>query len=156
MSWAPDQPRPGFWMVRCCKRCPPVAARISWEQTIIDPVSDEPMVRSPFLVGHIGLELSDWRDVWRLVEYCEASPEQRREMASPPLSARPPRFNRSPGLMAAPMPIWQRQRARRITGVEYATELEWLSWAAQNAPTHHDFLFRRPVNPATAQVPRFT
>jgi len=113
------------------------------------------MDRSPVLTARIGLEFSDWRDVWRLLEYCEASPEQRREMESPPVSARTPRFGRRPGLMAAPMPIWQRQRARQITVDEYAAELEWLRWAQKNAPQHHDFLFRRPVNPATAQVPRF-
>jgi len=155
MTWAPDQPRTGYWMVRCCKRCPPVAASIQWVQTTEDPHSGEQMDRSPILTGRIGLEISDWRDVWRFLEYCEASPEQQRVMESPPVSTRAPRFGRSPSLMAAPMPKWQQQRARRITVDEYLLEIKWLRWAQKNAPTHHDFLFRRPVNPATAQVPRF-
>lgn len=155
MTWRPDQPCEGFWMLKCCRLCPFVAARIWLAHTVADPVSGEPMQRSPFLAAQIGLDIVDWRRVWECVEYLESPPGQRHQLATPPLSTRMPRSGRAPALTYAPMPKWQWDRARRITEAQYAAEVEWLSWASRNAPTHCDFTYRKPVARAAAPIPRF-
>lgn len=155
MTWYPDQPRVGYWMVRVARNCPFVAARIWWEQTTTDPVSGEPMDRSPFLAAQIGLNIVRWQDVWSLVEFVESSSEQQDALVNPPLSDRAPRNGRARALKWAPLSKWKQQRAMRITEAQYEAELRWHEWAARNAPSHPDFNFRHPVDLRAAPVPRF-
>jgi hypothetical protein len=142
-------------MVRVGRLCPFVAARIWLAHTTADPVSGEPMQRSPFLAAQIGLDIVDWREVWAMLEFCEASQMQRHGMVNPPQSDRAPRNGRQPALQWAPLAKWKQERARRITPAEYAAEISWLSWAQRNRPDHPDFNFRRPVDLRAAPVPRF-
>jgi hypothetical protein len=144
----------GFWMVRVVRGGPFVASRI-W-LCDHEPGEPENIMDRPYWQGQIGLDLTSPLKIWTMLEYVEASPEQQRAFASPPLSERAPRGGRSPAFTYAPMPLWQQSRARRITLEEYLTELAWLAWAKRNAPDHPDFTYRRPVNPRTAPVPRFT
>ena len=155
MTWHPQQPRPGYWMVRCCRFCPLVAARIWRAHTTEDPVSGEPMDRSPHIAARIGLDFVDWRELWLMLEFCEASPEQRRGLIDPPEVERAPRNGRKPALQWAPLAKWKQERARRITPAQYAAEVAWLKWASCNAPTHPDFNWRRPVDLRAAPIPRF-
>jgi len=142
-------------MVKVRRNCPFVAARIYWEQCKVDPVSGEPMQRSAFLVGQIGLDIVSIADVWAIVEFCEASPEQQATLANPPLSARIPRGNRAPAFVTAPMSKWRQTRARRITQQEYEAEILWYVWAKNNKPDHPEYTYRRPLDLKTAPVPRF-
>jgi hypothetical protein len=48
-------------MIRCCRRCPEVAARIWFCQ--VEPGTDNP-VDQPYLQGQIGLGLVPPTDVW--------------------------------------------------------------------------------------------
>jgi hypothetical protein len=155
VTWEADEPRVGHWSVRVVRNGPYVAARIYWAHTKIDPVSSEPMQRSPFLAAQIGLDIVRVADVWTLVEFLESSPEQKEALGNPPLSDRVPRNGRAPAFKTAPLPLWRRERARRITRAEYAAEILWLTWAAKNAPTHCDFTYRRPLDRKTVPVPRF-
>jgi hypothetical protein len=146
--------RPGQWMVRVVRGGPMVCARI-WACNH-DPNEPTNVMDRPYWQGQIGLDLVPPETIWTMLEFCEATPDKKKLLASPPLSERLPRNNRAPAFKTAPMPKWQQVRARRITLVEYLAELEWQSWAKINAPTHHDFTYRRPLDLRTAQVPRFT
>ncbi|HEX5320603.1 MAG TPA: hypothetical protein VFW46_15675 [Stellaceae bacterium] len=145
--------RPGHWMVRCCRDCPEVAARI-W---LCDHEPGEPdnPVDQPYLQGQIGLDLSDPAEIWAMLEFCEASPEEQRLLAEPPLSDRVPRHGRRAAFVTAPMAKWKQQRARRITAAEYAHEIAWLRWAGRNATNHPRLHYRQPVNPAALPIPQF-
>lgn len=155
MTWKADQPRPGFWMIRVARNRPFVAARIWLAHTTTDPVSGEPMDRSPFLAAQIGLDIVGWREVWHCVEFCEASPEQQAALVNPPLSVRSPRNGRAAAFTTAPMAKWRQERAHRITLEQYLVETEWLAWASKNNPTHPDFLYRRPVDLRATPIPKF-
>lgn len=113
------------------------------------------MERSPFLAAQIGLDDADWRRVWELVEYCESSPEQQAALVNPPLSDRTPRNGRAPALQWAPLAKWKRERARRITEMQYQREVDWLSWAARNKPDHPDFNWRKPLDLKAAPIPKW-
>jgi hypothetical protein len=155
LTWIADQPRVGHWSVRVVRNGPYVASRIYWEQCKVDPVSGEPMQRSAFLVGQIGLDIVRIADVWTLVEFLESSPEQKAALANPPLSSRVPRGNRAPAFQTAPLPLWRQSRARRITQAEYEQEVVWLTWAARNNPSHPEYNWRKPLDRKTATIPRF-
>lgn len=155
MTWEAQSPYPGFWMLRVVYNGPLVAARIYLAHTTADPVSGEPMDRSPHVAAQVGLDDVDWREVWHLVEFCEASPEQQRLLIDPPLSDRAPRNGRAAAFKSAPLAKWKRERAGRIGPQRYRAEVEWLGWAAKNAPTHPDFLYRRPVDREAMPVPQF-
>ncbi len=155
MTWIADHPREGHWMLRVARNCPFVAARIWREQTTADPVSGDPMDRSPFLAAQIGLDIVSWREVWLAVEFVEASPMQQHGMINPPQSGRAPRNGRSPALLWAPMAKWRQERALRITAAQYAAEIEWLTWASRNAPTHPEYTWRKPVDLKAAPIPKF-
>lgn len=147
-------PCPGYWMVRCCRGCPEVAARI-W---VCDhePGLPENKVDQPYLQGQLGLDLTDPDDIWAMLEFCEAEPAQQRLFADPPASRRrPARPGRLPGFASAPMSKWKQQRARRITAAEYEAQLRWLHWAERHAPNHPDRLYRQPVDPAALPIPTF-
>lgn len=155
MTWRADDPRTGFWSVRVVRNGPYVAARIYLAHTLVDPVSGEPMDRSPFLAAQIGLDIVSVIDVWSLVEYVESAPEQQAVLANPALSARVPRGNRAPAFVTAPMSLWRQNRARRITQAEYEAEILWLTWASRNAATHPDYTWRKPLDRKTAPIPKF-
>lgn len=142
-------------MVRVARNCPFVAARIYLVHTTADPVSGEPMDRSPFMAAQIGLDTVSVGQVWQLVEFLESSPDQQSQLATPPLSTRIPRGLRAPAFAYPPMPIWMRERARRITKAEYDAEIDWLYWAQGNAPKHPDFLYKEKVNLKNAPIPKF-
>lgn len=146
-------PQPGWWMVRCCRRCPEVAARIF----VCDHEPGEPenKVDQPYLQGQIGLDLTDPDDIWAMLEFVEASPAEQAAMIAPAASARAPRYGRQQGLQTAPMALWKQRRARRISAAEYERQIKWLRWAESNAPAHPDFTYRRPVDPAQAPLPIF-
>lgn len=57
-----NDPQPGFWMLRCCRQCPEVCARIWW----CDHEPDEPenKLDRPFLQGQIGLDLAPVMRIW--------------------------------------------------------------------------------------------
>lgn len=153
-DWRIDQPQPGYWLVQCCRRCPAVAARI-W-LCDHEPGYPEHKIDRPYLQGQIALDLVPPGEIWEMTEFCEASPEQRRMLESPPLSARTGRRpGRQPGLVTAPLALWKRQRARRISVADYTAQIAWLTWAEKNAPRHPDYTYRRPVDPASAPIPRF-
>lgn len=107
------------------------------------------------LQGQIGLDLTPPLEIWSMCEYVEASPEQQAALANPPLSARVPRGNRAPAFQYAPMALWRRDRARRITQAEYEAELTWLAWCQKNRPYHPEYNWRKPLDRKTAQIPRF-
>ncbi len=155
MTWRADQPRGGHWSARVVRNGPFVASRIYWAHTLTDPVSGEPMDRSPHLAAQIGLDYARWVDVWEMVEFLESSPEQQAALANPPLSERVPRGNRAPAFMTAPLPLWRQTRARRITQAEYDAEIAWHTWASRNAPTHCDYTYRKPLDRKLASVPKF-
>jgi hypothetical protein len=155
MTWTAAEPRPGFWMVKVARLCPFVAARIYLAHTTADPVSGEPMDRSPFMAAQIGLDTVSVGEVWRLVEFLESSPDQQSQLATPPLSTRVPRGLRAPAFAYPPMPIWMRERARWITKAEYDAEMLWLSWAQGNSPKHPEYTWRKPVDRKAMPVPRF-
>lgn len=144
---------PGFWMVRCCRLCPEVCARI-W---VCDhePGLPENKLDQPYWQGQLGLDLVPPDDVWEMVWFAEASPEEQRAMIAPPLSARAPKSRRLPALVTAPMSKWKQERARRITEAEFAAQIRWLLWAEKHAPHRHEFNFRKPVDPTAVPIPRF-
>ena len=155
-AWRIDQPRPGYWLVRCCRHCPVVAARI-W-LCDHEPGYPEHKIDRPYLQGQIGLDLVDPHEIWAMLEFCEASPEEKRLMEAPPLSSREragARGNRQPGLVTAPMSLWKRHRARRISAADYERQIAWLKWAEKHRPQHPDFTYRKPVSPAAMAIPRF-
>lgn len=153
MTWAPAQPRAGYWMVRYRRLCPFVAARI-W-LCDHEPGDPENLMDRPYLQGQIGLDLTPPLEIWAMVEFAESAPEQQQALISPPLSIRTPRGHRAPAFQTAPLPKWQQERARRITVQAFEREIEWLTWAARNAPTHPDFLWRKPLDRNAAAAPRF-
>lgn len=55
-------PQAGHWLVRCCRRCPEVAARI-WLCDHEAGMPDNP-VDQPYLQGQIGLDLVPPEEVW--------------------------------------------------------------------------------------------
>jgi hypothetical protein len=57
-----NDPQPGRWLVRCCRRCPDVAARI-W-LCDHEPGTPENKVDQPYLQGQIGLDLVPPIEVW--------------------------------------------------------------------------------------------
>src|SRR5690242_14443850 len=144
---------PGFWMVRCCMRCPPVAARIWLCQH--EPGEPENLVEMPYLQGQLGLDLTDPAQIWEMVAFCEATPAERARLTDPPLSERAPRGNRSAALQWAPIAKWKRDRARRIIAAEYDRQITWLRWAERHQPAHPEFNFRKPVELAQLPLPRF-
>lgn len=141
-------------MVKCCRLCPFVAARI-WECDH-EPYLPDNKVDQPYWQGQIGLDLTPPLEIWSMCEFCEAAPEQQEALANPPLSARVPRGNRAPAYQTAPLALWRRDRARRITQAEYEQEVLWLAWASKNAPTHCDFTWRKPLDRKTALIPKFS
>jgi hypothetical protein len=145
--------QPGHWMVRCCRFCPEVPTRI-W-LCDHEPGLPENKVDQPYLQGQIGLDLVPPADVWAMLEFVEAPAEQQ-ELFSRPL---PLRVDVRAGLAmkptTAPMAKWKRERARRITPPEFEAGIVWLRWAEKNAPSHPDFNYRRPIDPAAMPVPRF-
>lgn len=156
MTWNPLYPRPGYWSVRIVRNGPMVPARIWLAHTTEDPETGEPMDRSPHLAAQIGLEFVPVGKLWVMLEFVEASPEQRELLANPPLSSRAPRNGRAPAFRWAPMAKWrQQERARRITVGEYEAELRWLSWAASNRPDAPELHPRKRIDPRVAPIPRF-
>jgi hypothetical protein len=153
MIWQPDRPRVGFWMIRCCRACPPVAARI-WECDH-EPGEPDNKVDQPYWQGQIGLTLTPPKEIWAIVEFYESSPEQQHALANPPLSDRVPRNGRAAAFKTAPMARWRRERAQRITPEYYAREIQWMQWAALNKPSHPDFTYRKPVDLKAAPVPKW-
>jgi hypothetical protein len=145
--------KPGFWMVRCCRHCPEVAARI-W-LCDHEPGDPENTVDQPYWQGQIGLDLVPPADVWKMLEFCEAEPEEQRQMADPGEVARAPRSGRRPALTTAPMALWKQQRARRISAAEFEAQIRWLRWAETNAPNRPEFTYRKPVDLAAVPIPRF-
>lgn len=133
-----------------------VAARMWHAHTTVDPISGEPMDRSQHLAAQIGLDFVDWPELWGMLEFVEASPEQQQGLVSPPEVSRAPRNGRKPALMWAPLAKWKQQRAIRITPSQYALEIAWLSWAKNFRPDAPELNFRRPTDLRTAPVPRFT
>lgn len=59
---ATQVPQPGHWMIRCCRLCPEVAARIWFCDH--EPGFPENKVDQPYLQGQIGLELVDPIEIW--------------------------------------------------------------------------------------------
>lgn len=59
---AMNDPQPGRWMIRCCRRCPEVAARI-W-LCDHEPGMPSNRVDQPYLQGQIGVDLVPPEDVW--------------------------------------------------------------------------------------------
>lgn len=146
--------RHGWWMVRCCRGCPEVAARIF----LADHEPGQPdnhMPDRPFLQGQIGLDPTPPGEVWVMLEYCEASPADRALMERPLSLRTDVAAGRVARATTAPMARWKRERARRITEAEYEAQIRWLQWAAKNAPTHPDFLYRRAVRAEAIATPRF-
>ena len=153
MEWRTDQPRPGFWLVRCCRFCPEVAARIF--VCDYEPGFPEHKIDRPYLQGQIGLDLVEPERIWEMVEFCEASPAEQ-AILSRALNLR---IDVAAGRVArsasAPMARWKRERARRISAADYERQIAWLKWAERHAPTHPEFQYRRPVNPASVPIPQF-
>lgn len=61
-SRATQKPTPGYWMARCCRRCPEVAAAITWCDH--EPGLSDNLLDQPFLDGRIGLDRVDPYEVW--------------------------------------------------------------------------------------------
>ena len=61
-SRATQTPQPGHFMVRCCRRCPEVAARIWWCDH--EPGLSDNLLDQPYLEGQIGLILTDPHEIW--------------------------------------------------------------------------------------------
>ena len=59
-----NNPQPGIWLVRCCRRCPPVAARIYWCSH--EPGYPDNEIDQPYLQGQLGLDLVPPNEVWLL------------------------------------------------------------------------------------------
>ena len=57
-----DAPAAGQWMIRCCRRCPPVAARIALCHH--EPGLPDNPVDQPYLQGQVGLDLVDPVEIW--------------------------------------------------------------------------------------------
>ena len=57
-----NDPRPGAWLIKCCRHCPPVAARI-W-LCDHEPGTPDNGVDQPYLQGQIGNELVPPVEVW--------------------------------------------------------------------------------------------
>jgi hypothetical protein len=144
---------PGVWMVRCCRHCPEVAARI-W-LCDHEPGIPENKLDRPFWQGQIGLDLTPPDDVWAMVWFCEA-PREEQARLSKPLNLR---VDVAAGRVArsetAPVALWKRERARRISQGEFGRQIAWLKWAERNAPRHPEFSYRTPVTVADAPIPRF-
>jgi hypothetical protein len=148
--------KPGFWLVKCCRNCPEVIARIYWCDH--EPGVPENKCDQPYLQGQLGLDLVDPSDIWAMLEFCEASPEQQQFMREPPLSdspLRPGQEKRLPGLVTAPMSRWKQARARRTTAANFDFEVKWLRWAERNAPNHHKLAYRKPIDPMMVPIPVF-
>jgi len=58
-----NDPQPGRWMIKCCRHCPPIAARVFWCSH--EPGFPDNPVDQPYLQGQIGLELVPPADVWQ-------------------------------------------------------------------------------------------
>lgn len=155
MTWEPDNPRPGFWMARVVKAGPMVASRIYVAHTTVDPVSGDPMERSPFLAAQIGLDIVRVSEVWRLVEFCESSPERQQLLIEPLFSNRAPRNGRARALRTAPLAKWRQTQAHRITAEQYEVEIRWLQWCSANNPTHPEFTYKKPIDRNALPIPRF-
>jgi uncharacterized caspase-like protein len=146
--------KPGFWMVRCCRHCPEVAARIFLADH--EPGLPENKIDQPYWQGQLGLDLVDPARIWQMVWFCEASPEEKARLADPPLSDRAPRSRRLPALTTAPLAKWKQERARRIVEFTFDAQIAWLRWAEKNAPNHPEFIYRKPVDPAAVPIPQFS
>ena len=144
---------PAYWLVRCCRHCPEVAARI-WNCDH-EPGYPEHKIDRPYLQGQLGLDLVDPAEIWDMVWFAEAPPEEQVALSL----ALNLRVDVNAGRVArsktAPLALWKRQRARRIGAADYERQIAWLRWAEKNAPTHPDFQYRRPVQPAAVPIPQF-
>ena len=104
-----NDPQPGQWMIRCCRHCPPVAARI-W-LCEVEPGTDNP-VDQPYLQGQIGLDLIPPTEVWHrrghpisLIEFYHRVAWLRWAERNAPTDPR--RLYRTPvALDAIPIPRW--------------------------------------------------
>lgn len=150
MSWEGGA-HPGWWMVRCCRDCPMVPARVYWCDH--EPDIEDNKVDQPYLQGQLGLELHDPADIWLMLEFCESTPEQQRLLAEPPLSARDPRGQRDRGFVTAPMAKWKQDRARRITAEEHAYQIADLAWAKEHAPDEPKASPHKRIDLMQAQLP---
>lgn len=59
---AMQTPHPGYFMIRCCRLCPEVAAAIFWCSH--EPGLPENVVDQPYLQGQIALTLTDPIEIW--------------------------------------------------------------------------------------------
>ena len=143
----------GCWMVRCCRFCPEVAAR-TW-LCDYEPGLPENKLDQPYWQGQIGLDLVPPGEIWEMVEFIEASPEERARLARPLPLRTDVRAGRAAKLDVAPMALWKRQRARRITAAQFEAQINWLRWAERNAPARPEFNFRQPAVPSAVEIPRF-
>lgn len=141
----------GYWMVRCCRRCPEVPARI-WLCSH-EPGEPDNLVDQPYMQGQIGLDLVDPHEIWTMCEFVEASPAEQAAMAAPPLSDRAPRNGRLPALQTAPMALWKQQRTRRITAAEYERQIARLRWAAATQADDPALSYRKPADIRQAAIP---
>lgn len=59
---ATQTPQPGYWMIRCCRLCPEVAARI-W-LCDHEPGDESNKVDQPYIQGQIATDLTDPIAIW--------------------------------------------------------------------------------------------
>ena len=144
---------PGFWSVRVINGAPFVPGRI-W-LCDHEPGEVENKVDQPFLQGQLALDLTPPADVWEMVAFCEASPDEKAQMIAPSASEHTPSGGRRQGLEAAPLAKWRQTRARRITAAQWQAEIRWLEWAIRYRPWAPELKYREPIVRATAQLPRF-
>lgn len=125
-------PAPGWWMVRCCRGCPEVVARI-W-LCDHEPGDPENKVDQPYLQGQLGLDLVDPNEIWVMLEYCEAGSEEQALLRRPLALRTDVQAGRVARAATAPMALWKRERARRISAAEYAYQLADYQWLRQHRP----------------------
>jgi hypothetical protein len=144
----------GFWLVRCCERCPLTPARIYFA----DSEGGNPenhMPDRPYWQGELGGKPYDPFRIMGMLEFLLATPAERSRMRNPPLAPPLPGVtNRRPRLMTAPMAKWKQDRARVISEADYNYRVAVIRWAKQHAPDDPAALDpTKPVDPHHAQTP---
>lgn len=141
----------GFWMVRVVNNGPEIPARLWWEDA--EPGFPDNKVDQPYLQGELGTELTNPFEIIEMLEFVEASPAEQRLMANPPPSERAPRDGRQQALTSAPMALWKRLRARRITEAEHRFQVADLRHSQAYRPEEPKVRPNRPVDLMTAPLP---
>lgn len=139
---------PGYWLVRVGRNTPWVPARLWFDDA--EPGVPENKLdrsRSHYPRAMIGLDEVPPEELWAIVAFCEATPEEREALVNPPLSQRQPSGNRARAFTSAPLAKWKQDRAIRIDYLAHRAAIALWSTCG--------FDYRKPIEAGQFAVPNF-